>query len=285
MESITSRDNRAIKEYVKLRESRAFREKQGMYVIESAKLVQEALQSGVIFEKVFVTQPSLTKHYAALQRLFDRTQDNAKHAKIYTITEDLEHKMTLTGNAQGLFAVCKMLDKPHEFATIENNGKDGELETRLFQENEISSGKYIFLEQLQDTGNVGTILRTAEALGLDGVIVSKNTCDRYSLKVLRASMGAVFRVKIYQSEDTCADLQNLSKRFTTYAAVLDAGAPSLVSIQFPPNSIVVIGNEGNGLPQEVIAACTQTVTIAMQGNAESLNASMAAGILMWEMMR
>jgi len=78
MESITSRDNRAIKEYVKLREFRAFREKQGMYVIESAKLVQEALQSGVIFEKVFVTQPSLTKHYAALQRLFDRTQDNAK---------------------------------------------------------------------------------------------------------------------------------------------------------------------------------------------------------------
>ena len=264
MERITSRENKMIKEYGKLLNAKSYRDKTGKFVVESRKLVQEAYESGVELEKVFVTQSGYEKSQAALQKLFEGKK-GGKSPSFYEITEDLEKKLTQTGNAQGIFAVCKKLDKPMNLNTIKNGAK------------------YIFLSELQDTGNVGTIIRTADALGLDGVILGKNTCDVFSLKVLRASMGSVFHIDLYQSENPAEDLQGLSKRFQTYAAVLDEQAKSLKEISFDGGSIVVIGNEGNGLSQDIVSACSQKVFIPMKGQAESFNAGVAAGILIWEM--
>lgn len=261
MERITSRENKLVKEYGKLLNSKSYRDKTGRFVVESRKLVEEAYQSGVKLEKVFVTQSGFEKSQAALQKLFEEE----KGTFFYEITEDLEKKLTQTGNAQGIFAVCKKLDKPMNLNTIKNGAK------------------YIFLSELQDTGNVGTIIRTADALGLDGVILGKNTCDVFSLKVLRSSMGSVFHIDLYQSEDPVEDLRRLSQSFETYAAVLDEQAKSLEEISFEKGSIAVIGNEGNGLSKEVIDACSQKVFIPMKGRAESFNAGVAAGILIWEM--
>lgn len=267
METITSNTNANIKEYVKLRDSKSFRNKNNLFVVESVKLLSEAVDSGVVIKKAFVTSLSKEKNYEALQSLFDKSKNNTEKVKLYEITQDIENKMTITGNSQGVFAVCEKLDK--------NNLLD-----------KISlEGKYVFLSHLQDTGNVGTIIRTALALGLDGVIVSKDTCDLYSLKVLRASMGGVFRIKWYESENVKDDLKRLSVNSKTYSAVLDDTATDILDVKFSDNSIVVIGNEGNGLDIEEVEVCTDKITISMKGNAESLNASIASSILMWEMMK
>lgn len=262
MEQITSRENRAVKEYKKLAGSKSKREAEGRFVIESVKLVAEAVNSGVEIEKVFVTQLSLEKNYEALQKLFEQ-----KGPAFYQISREIEEKLTQTANAQGIFAVCKKLDKHWDIGKIKEDGK------------------YIFLSRLQDTGNVGTIIRTAEAMGLDGVILSRDTCDVTGIKVLRASMGSAFRVNLFFCEDDAAALRRLGERFETYAAVLDPEAESLPQVRFPKNSILVIGNEGNGLSEQVADACRHKVMIPMKGNVESFNASMAAGIFMWEMMK
>lgn len=261
MEKLTSRENKNIKEFVKLGSSKSFRDQTGLFALESIKLVLEAFCSGISIEKVFVTQCCLDKNGVALQKLFDAC------SSIYLISDEIEHKLTQTNNAQGIFAIGKKLDKQLDADKIKN------------------SGKLIYLSDLQDTGNVGTIIRTAEALGLDGVIISRNTCDVYSIKVLRASMGSVFRMPVYHSNDTVADLTSYRNRFTTYAAVVDGQALSLEDVRFSENSILVIGNEGNGLDQAVVCACSQQVTIRMKGRTESFNAAMAAGILMWEMQK
>jgi len=261
VEILTSRVNPAVKEYVKLRDSRAYRYKTGRFVIESHKLLSEALDSDVEIESVWMTAKALEKHPEIVSRL---THGNFRLTKI---SPEIEEKCTLTGNAGGVFAVCSGLDKYKELTKIKYGGK------------------YVFLSDLQDTGNVGTLLRTAQALGRDGVIVSANTCDLFGMKVLRASMGCLFRLPVFLSNDQNEDLKMLSNSFTTYAAVIDADALPVGSFSFAENSIVVIGNEGNGLAPETAAACTCRITIPMEGRAESLNASMAGGILMWEQMK
>jgi TrmH family RNA methyltransferase len=260
MELISSKENKNIKEYGKLSVSKSYREETGRFVIESVKLIREAWEAGVVFEKVFVTQYCFQKNAVALQKLFETCET-------FCITESVEQKLTKTQNAGGIFAVCKKLDKRLSMDTIKTDGN------------------YLFLYGLQDTGNVGTIIRTAEAFGMSGVIVSKDTCDLYSLKVLRASMGAVFRIPFYESGDPLCDLKELSRRFQTYAAVVSEDASSVLQAEFCAGSILVIGNEGNGLPPEAAGSCTKRITIPMRGNAESLNAAMAAGILIWECMK
>lgn len=261
MEQILSKDNKNVKEYGKLISSKSYRDQNGTFAIESIKLILEAACSGVVFQKVFVTEQCVKKNPAVLQKLFDLD------CPVYQISKAVEEKMTCTQNAGGLFAICKKLDKHRQADTI------------------VPNGKYLYLAGLQDTGNVGTILRTAEAVGLDGVVISAGTCDIYSLKVLRASMGSAFRLPIFFGKDPASDLEQFGKRFVTYAAVVDESADSVLQTSFAPNSMVVIGNEGNGLEPRAIAACQKQITIRMKGNAESLNAGMAAGILMWELVQ
>lgn len=267
MEIITSNTNSNIKEYVKLRDSKSFRNKNKLFVVESVKLLREAIDSGIFIKKAFVASPSNDKNYEALQSLFEKNKDNTKNTKLYQITKDIEKKMTITGNSKGVFAVCQKLDKSYELDKIN------------------IQGKYAFLSHLQDTGNVGTIIRTALALGLDGIIVSNDTCDLYSLKVLRASMGSVFKINCYESQNPKEDLKRLSKKFRTYATVLDNNATDILSTQFQKNSIIVIGNEGNGLDIDEVNACSDKITISMKGDSDSLNASIASAIFMWEMMK
>lgn len=264
MEKISSNINPAVKDYIKFRNSKSERDSSGLFVIESVKLVKEALAAGISFEKVFVTQLSFEKNYEVLQRFFT---DMDKQGKLVEITAGIEEKLTQTKNSQGIFAVCHKPQSTKELRSI-----DG-------------SGRYIFLDKLQDTGNVGTIIRTAKALGITGIIISKNCCDIYSIKLLRSSMGAAFAANIWWSENTADDLKILSEKFSTYATVLDKSAVNLCDTAFSDGSIIVIGNEGNGLDESVVSACNHKLTIDMCSNTESLNASMAAGILMWEMMK
>ncbi|MEG0692676.1 MAG: RNA methyltransferase, partial [Oscillospiraceae bacterium] len=137
---------------------------------------------------------------------------------------------------------------------------------------------------LQDTGNVGTIIRTAEAVGIDGIIMTNKSCDIYNPKVIRGTMGSVFRMNFMITDDCSGLLTNfMQHNVKTYASVIHKEATSLEDVLFTSPSVLLIGNEGNGLSMEIQSLCSEKITIKMAGNTESLNASMAACILMWEM--
>ena len=262
MTTITSRENDAVKEFCKLSSSKKRRDETGCFALESMKLVLEAYENGVSIEKVFLTDTALQKYR---EKLFELLNSGVR---ICIISDEVSRKMTLTDSPQGIFAVCKKLDKSFPADKIKH------------------MGVYAALCGLQDPGNIGTILRTAEAFGVRGVIVSTSCCDLYNPKVLRASMGTVFRLPVWVSADFCGTLKSFSAAgMPTYAAVVNESVQSLTDIDFGGKGVAVIGNEGNGLPQEVADCCDVQMTIRMAGKTESLNAAMAAGIILWEMTR
>lgn len=261
MDFITSRENKKVKDFVKLAKSKSYRDQTKCFAVEGVKLILEAFQSHVPLEMVFITNSCFEKNKELLQKLFQTDCG-------VIITDEISDKMTQQSSPQGIYAICKKLDNPLCTDTIYH------------------SGKFLMLCDLQDSGNVGTIIRTAEAVGINGVIITKNSCDIYSLKTLRGSMGAIFRMPILTVESEIAFLTNMAKNnVKTYASVLDEGAEVLSDITFANPAILLIGNEGNGLSNEVKKLCNSLITIKMLGNAESLNASMAACILMWEMVK
>ena len=129
------------------------------------------------------------------------------------------------------------------------------------------------------------IIRTADALGLDGVIFSES-CDIYNPKTVRATMGSIFRIPVYHEVSSDILFERLKEaEIPSYAAVVDDNAASVSDMTFDKGGAVFIGNEGNGLSEEIQGMCSKSITIKMTGNTESLNAAMAAGIIMWELMK
>ena len=149
----------------------------------------------------------------------------------------------------------------------------------------IAGGNVIVLDRLQDPGNIGTILRTCDAAGYRGAVMIKGTADIYSPKVVRAAAGSVFRIPAYYTAGARygvkllkdAGLQIIGTGFDTEDMYYD--------VDMRRNTAVVIGNEGNGISEEMAALCDRTVKIPMRGNIESLNAAVAAGILIYESIR
>ena len=255
---LTSRSNALIKRYRELVNDRKARKSSGLFPVEGEKLVREALCCGCeLGDIAFVSESAEKKYPDTVKKL--REQINT-----YTITDELAEYISDTKTPQGLFITVRHLDKILNLSTIYN------------------SSRMLCLENLQDSGNIGTMIRTAEALGIDGVILSEGCADAFSPKVVRASMGSVFRVPIYYSSVKEALDMLKEAGFAVYAAMLDKSAQPLGSFAFPDKSAVVIGNEGNGITDDTAALCTGSVYIPIQG-AQSLNASIAAAIILWEM--
>ena len=145
--------------------------------------------------------------------------------------------------------------------------------------------RLVALDGVQDPGNVGTIIRTADAAGLDGVLLSAQCADAFSPKVLRATMGSVFRMGIRVTEDLPGELARLKQEgFSVLSSQLD-GTPFYEREPVGERFCLVIGSEGNGVTPEVQQVATHRVKLPMRGGAESLNAAVAAGIMMYELMR
>jgi TrmH family RNA methyltransferase len=145
------------------------------------------------------------------------------------------------------------------------------------------NGKYVALENINDPSNLGAVSRTAEALGVSGIILSANGCDPYSPKSLRASMGTLLRMPLIVLPDFVNGIKNSGLK--SYACVVDSNAKSITDVDFTEGSVVMIGNEANGLTMEAKEMATEQITIKMTGLAESLNAATAAAISIWEMMK
>ena len=261
-EHISSRRNKLIREAAALAASAERRRGEARFLCEGARLCEDAARSGVQIDRCFFTEQAQRRYGEYLNRILPAAQEQ------FLVEEHVADLLSSTRNSQGIFCVCE---------TPEN----------LKQGKQAFSGACAVLENLQDPGNLGTVLRTAEALGIGCVFLLGDCCDPLSPKVLRASMGAVFRISVV-AETSPVRLRDLLKRrgYTLYAAVPDAAASPVTAIDFSEGlHAVLIGNEGNGLTKEAVALCGIRLTIPMAGRAESLNASAAATILLWEMNR
>ena len=257
----TSKDNPTIKLYQKLSSSKKERLQYGLFVLEGLRIVLDALK-----EESGITQLILTEK--AQERFGEELlQADLRNTRTIVISNELGNRIASTESTQGVFAMCRI---PIQ-RKVQSILRDG--------------GKYLVLFGLQDPGNVGMMIRTADALGINGVILS-GSCDLYSPKVIRSTMGSVFRMNIAVENDTETLFAELGKAgAVTSAAVIDKDAVPVTECEFTGTQAVFIGNEGNGLPADIAQRCTRRVIIPMHGNINSLNAAMAAGILMWELKR
>ena len=239
---ITSLCNERIKKVAKLMSSSRFRKENELMVLEGERLCFEA----ETIEELYYTQNGYNEELISRAKFHDE------------VSKDVFKKLADTITPPGVIAVVK---RPNIKPILKEDGK------------------YLAFENIQDPGNLGTAARTAEALGLSGIIVKG--VDPYSPKVLRASMGAILRLPIIEPQDILAFLKQSNKRIV---GTVVSEAKSIKEFKFS-NDIVLIGNEGNGLTNEAKALCDELVTIKMAGRAESLNAAAASSIIAWEMVR
>ncbi len=265
---ITSASNGRIKWVVSLMEKARMRRKEQKYVVEGVRMVLEAPLEQI--EEVYISetfcrraQISGSQEKACMDRLIK------KQDAVMEVSDDVFKKISDTVTPQGILAVMHMQECPKQ-----------EMMSR--SENPL----LLLLENLQDPGNLGTILRTAEGAGVNGIILSRDCVDIYNPKVIRSTMGAVFRVPFCYVEDLPETMRELkAQEVTVYAAALDDKAGTYDAYSYTAASAFVIGNEGNGLTAEAVAAAGQTCYIPMEGKVESLNASVAASVLMYEAYR
>ncbi|MBR2459628.1 MAG: RNA methyltransferase [Clostridia bacterium] len=255
-ERITSRNNPYIKELALLSE-RKHRVASSKFFFEGRKLFQEALENGVELEAVLMTD-----------NFFYKYKENNYPFRHISVTDEVYSKISAEKSPEGIFCVAKSLDKLHKINII--YGSD-------------SSERILLLDGLRDPGNLGTVLRTAAAFGCDEVILSNDCADIYNPRTVRAAMGAVFRQKTVTVNDMPGTVSELIRRGRrVLCATLDETAVSLTDIDVCHSVAFVIGNEGSGIRRDVIDASSGSVIIPMLPGAESLNASAAATVLLWE---
>jgi TrmH family RNA methyltransferase len=267
-EVIRSRQNRLVKLVCSLERKKA-REEEGLFRFDGIKLCREAIQKGIVPEYIFVAETRA-----------DEVCERIGCADVTVVSDDVFEKMSTERAPEGVITVAKMLGYLHRNVSVCDGG------AAAFPE---ESERVFLLESVRDPGNLGTIIRTAASLGIDRLVLSSDCADIYNPKTIRAAMGALFmlRTDTVEGEKTAEYIRSLRKNCgrRIFGAALREDAKSLVESTLLPNDVFVIGNEGHGLSQEVIDACDGCVIIPMREGCESLNAAMAAGILMWETVR
>lgn len=253
---ITSKDNSLIKLVCSLQSSLKARKENGLFVLEGKRICDDAFTCGIKFDKLIISETALDKYSEAVEKF------SKNSLEFYKIPDSLFKKISDTTSPQGIIALAKM---PKKSSEIDKNGK------------------YIALENINDPSNLGAISRTAEALGVSGIILSGDGCDPYSPKSLRASMGTLLRMPIIILDDFVNEIKNSG--LISYACVVDSSALPITEVDFSCGSVLMIGNEANGLTDEAKNKADFKITIRMCGKAESLNASVAGAIAMWEMMK
>ncbi len=243
MTIITSKANSVVKNAKKLHQKKY---RKSVYLIEGWHLFEEAVQAGVTIEKVF-----------ALESYRDRL---AAFPQTVWVSEEILRDLADTQTPQGIVAVIQK----------EEVGLP-----------DLHQGKYLFLEDVQDPGNVGTMIRTADAAGFTGVIVSDKSADIYSLKTLRSMQGSHFHLPIYRLPLASFVEEAKKSNLPILATTLSRESKDYRELSSLENFVLVMGNEGQGISSVMAESADQLVHIGMKGRAESLNVAVAAGILMF----
>ena len=258
MQVISSKDNELIKHIKKLKDKK-YRDENNEYIVEGVKLIEEAVQEKAKIKKIIVCEDTTRTYEIPTQVMLEI----AKYECVY-VTDKIFSSITQVTNPQGVMAI------------IEKNSEN--------QEIDYTQDIIIALDNVQDPGNLGTILRTVDSIGLSQIIVSKDTVDAFNSKVVRSTMGAIFRVKIIEVENLVQSIKEMRKHHFKLMVTSLQTENSIYDIEFN-KKIIVIGNESNGVSKEIQDMADEKVKIPMLGKTESLNASVAAGVVMYEYVR
>lgn len=266
-DTITSRANPLLVKIGKL-EDKKYRDAEGLFRFDGIKLFREAVLSGAEIKYVFVRESSRDRVISELEGHSEIAEKLGGVVPFTTLGDSAFDKISSEKSPEGIICVAKYVDNFKKTDKINGTAV---------------SGKAIILQSVRDPGNLGTILRCADAFGIENVILSDDCADIFSPRTVRGAMGAVFRKKITVCADLCGTVSSLRESGRrVFAAALHRDSLKLGNFELRPTDIFVIGNEGHGISEDLIRACGETVCIPMCGGAESLNAGVAASICMWE---
>ena len=258
MQVITSKDNEFIKHVKKLKEKK-YRDQSQEFIIEGIKLVKEAIEEKANIKQIIICDNCENSGIIPKDLMYEI----AKYNCVY-VTENILKTMSDVNAPQGIMAI------------IGRNNKEKDID--------YSQDIIVALDDIQDPGNLGTILRTVDSIGLNQILVSKGTADCYNPKVVRSTMGAIFRIRIIECEDLEQTLKETQKNnFKLIVSSLQTNN-SLYDIDFD-KKVIIIGNEANGVEPQIQEMADEKIKIPMLGKTESLNASVATGIILYEYVR
>ncbi len=253
---ITSSSNKQLRYIQGLMKKSKMRREEGLYVAEGIRMCSEIPQKDI--HSLFLSE-SFEKSGKASE-FFNQVD------KIEIVSDDVFKSLSDTKTPQGILAVVK-----------QKQYRLGELIEKY--------GFYMVLESIQDPGNLGTIIRAAEGAGANGIIMNDTTADIYNPKVIRSTMGSILRVPFLYTDDLSSTINELKKNeITIYAAHLE-GEANYEDFNYKKGCGFLIGNEGNGLTDEMASKSDHWIKIPMLGGVESLNAAVASSVLMFEVAR
>lgn len=257
MQKISSKDNSLIKHIKRLKEKK-YRDKYGEYIVEGLKLINEAIQENVDIKHIVVCDGC------------DNSEMIESHLKYEMARIDFIYV------PQNIFKMVSDVENPQGVLAVIRKKNNEEIKT--------NEDLILVLDDIQDPGNLGTILRTADSVGLKQILVSKGTADAYNPKVVRSTMGAIFRVNVIE----CVDLKNILKELknSNYKVMITSlkAKKTIYEVNYK-KKIIVIGNESNGVSNDIQKISDEQVIIPMLGKTESLNASVATGVILYEYVR
>ena len=256
MIELTSAQNPRIKSWKMLNTDRAARLSQGLFPAEGEHMAQEALKEGAAH--ALLVRKGNEERYSGL--IFEAEK---QQLPVYLLSTGAFSALCDAKTPQGIMALCRM----------------EQIRQHFFR------GVVVALDDVQDPGNVGTILRTMDGAGFDRVILSRGCADPFSPKALRASMGAVFRIPVQVTEDLPGQLESLKNQgYSVYAGSL-SGQKFYDRPPDPEKICLIIGNEGNGISGEVLSRATHLLKLPMEGGAESLNAAVACAVMLYDILK
>ena len=266
---ISSRNNELVKWAASLSEKKG-RNKEKSFLCEGEKLVFEAIEARLPITHLFLSSDKSNELLPKLRAALDSPV--YKDTLLCQLSDVAFEKISTEKSPQGIICVIKHLDFFRNMDII--------YKEEFFSHN---SEKTIALCSLRDPGNLGTIIRTAVAFGFEHLVLSSDCADVYNPKTVRGAMGGLFKIKITtvsRFDDFIKVARECGRR--VFAAELSSGAKSVNEIELRSNDIIIIGNEGHGIPSEISSLCDSSVYIPICENTESLNAGIAAALLMWE---
>lgn len=258
MHVISSKDNEIIKSIKKLKDKK-YRDIENSYIIEGIKLLKEAIEEKAEIKQIIICDDCEKTEMISKELMYEIAKYNCNY-----VTSKIFKYLTEVQTPQGILAV------------IGKTPKD--------QEIDYTQDIIVVLDGIQDPGNLGTILRTVDSIGLTQILVSKETADSFNPKVVRSTMGAIFRVKVIECENLQEKLKEIKKH--KYKIVVSSlqTENSLYDIKLN-KKVIVVGNEANGVNVEIQEMADEKIKIPMLGKTESLNAAVATGVMLYEYVR
>lgn len=259
MNLITSKTNSNIKDLIRIRDDSKFRNDKSLFYVEGERIFKDSPKN--LVKKIFVLEDKIDYFKNILSKFDDSI--------IYSVSPNVFENIKSTVNSQGIIALIEynlMKSLDDNFCKRIKN--------------------CIILDSINDPGNLGTIIRLAEASSIDLIILANNCCNVYNTKTIRASMSSIFRTNIYISNNILDDLRLLKKcGFKIFATNINANSYDYYKLDFKDKNVIIFGNEANGVSNELLNESEDYIKIPMNGNIESLNVAISVAVICYEIMR